>query len=417
MLILALSCLFDLHSGGQNVMFFLESDGQTGSDTNSMFHEVSIRYQSQDTVLVEEIRFDYSDEDSTVYNGLELVSLDTMLADLCAIDVDMVFLNEHHYLTESRSIILEILQNLRKMGFEILFMEMLSYSDTHLNDRKYPLLESGYYIQEPLAAELVREAIGLGFKLYPYECKQDQESYGNNKMREFFAEEKRLATEKNSPYNVKRVPYEENDVMLSRSARDYVQYRNLMGFWNGKKAVIIGGHGHGMKKRYGGWVPLGYWLESNKKINFVSIDLVSSLDARSSDQIENRIFSYFGVEEPKCLKYRSGDYYNHVRFQPYESRMVDELFDVSILVPKRSVWKEDWRAMGNTRILKKLDHSRIPAGMEVPMLLKVYDLNEGAEISRAPIDLLLIQDLDRDIYFYGHEEGDTLVFEKVNKRE
>lgn len=41
--------------------------------------------------------------------------------------------------------------------------------DTLLNERGYPLLSSGYYTQEPQFGNLVREALRIGYELFPYE--------------------------------------------------------------------------------------------------------------------------------------------------------------------------------------------------------------------------------------------------------
>ena len=96
-----------------------------------------------------------------------------------------VFFNESHGEVRSRAGIYPMLGVLRSQGFTHLAMETLgttsrqertpgscmdtSMLDEGLQRRGYPIARSGYYTQEPVFGELVREALRLGFELIAYD--------------------------------------------------------------------------------------------------------------------------------------------------------------------------------------------------------------------------------------------------------
>lgn len=94
-----------------------------------------------------------------------------------------VFINESHASGRTRAAIYTLLRPLREEGYGYLALEGLttkpaagaaSCSDADLFDdglaaRGYPSRKSGFYTREPVFAEIIREAIRLGFKLVAYE--------------------------------------------------------------------------------------------------------------------------------------------------------------------------------------------------------------------------------------------------------
>lgn len=100
-------------------------------------------------------------------------------------NAEIVMINESHSFVRTRSFLYSILPTLKKLGFNYLALEALapasdallqgsfspSLYDTSLPSRGYPLDRSsaGLYLREPVYAELVREAVDLGFKLIAYE--------------------------------------------------------------------------------------------------------------------------------------------------------------------------------------------------------------------------------------------------------
>lgn len=93
----------------------------------------------------------------------------------------VVIINEAHHKPKHRVFTRSLLQGLYDQGFRHLGLEALSnimVSDSSLNERKVPHFSTGYYIMESQFGNLVREALDIGYTLFPYEGE------GNGKPRE-----------------------------------------------------------------------------------------------------------------------------------------------------------------------------------------------------------------------------------------
>jgi len=100
-------------------------------------------------------------------------------------DRKAVFLNESHGEVRTRANNIALLAPLRRLGFRYLALEGLSavapaqseasacaratILDSQLSKRGYPISKTGYYADEPIYGELVREALRLGFELVAYD--------------------------------------------------------------------------------------------------------------------------------------------------------------------------------------------------------------------------------------------------------
>jgi hypothetical protein len=91
-----------------------------------------------------------------------------------------VFFNEAHNVPLTRTLTVQLLQKLREDGYTHFAAETLYSSDKDLQQRGYPVGDSGFYTEEPICAEMVRSAIRLGFKVVAYESEQE----GNGDVRE-----------------------------------------------------------------------------------------------------------------------------------------------------------------------------------------------------------------------------------------
>jgi hypothetical protein len=103
-----------------------------------------------------------------------------------AADRQALFLNESHGEVQTRAANLALLASLRRLGFRYLALEGLTavapgpgstqpvcqratLFDADLQKRGYPTAKSGYYLDEPVFGEVVREAVRLGFELVAYD--------------------------------------------------------------------------------------------------------------------------------------------------------------------------------------------------------------------------------------------------------
>lgn len=97
----------------------------------------------------------------------------------------IIIINEAHHNPRHRFFTKTLLKELRNLGYTHLGLEGLyngpkggtpvgsgrirDEKDSLLNSRKYPIRNSGTYIQEPQFGNMVREALALGFDVFPYE--------------------------------------------------------------------------------------------------------------------------------------------------------------------------------------------------------------------------------------------------------
>ncbi len=90
----------------------------------------------------------------------------------------MIIVNEAHHNPMHRAFTASLLQGLYNAGYRYFGIEALA--DTLINIRRFPVLQSGYYTKEPQFANLIRDALDIGFELFGYEASPDK----NGKERE-----------------------------------------------------------------------------------------------------------------------------------------------------------------------------------------------------------------------------------------
>ncbi len=84
-----------------------------------------------------------------------------------AMRAQVVMINEAHDKPVHRAFTYSLLEELYKEGFRYFAMEMFNNYSTHSLEEVN--LQTGFYTNEPVAAELVRKAIALGYTLVSYE--------------------------------------------------------------------------------------------------------------------------------------------------------------------------------------------------------------------------------------------------------
>lgn len=89
-------------------------------------------------------------------------------------DEKAVFFNENHSYPLTRTLTVKMLAALRKEGFDTFAAETLDQPDmAALNKRGYAIHATGFYTEEPIYAEMVREAVKLGYRVVAYEALSD----------------------------------------------------------------------------------------------------------------------------------------------------------------------------------------------------------------------------------------------------
>lgn len=104
-------------------------------------------------------------------------------------DRRVVMLNEAHVASRHRGFLARVLRALRPLGFDVLAAEdfINSRGPGAPNVRTYKAGAAlnpsfGYYLHDPVYAEAVREAAGLGYRLASYEQRSDQRVSGEDKL-------------------------------------------------------------------------------------------------------------------------------------------------------------------------------------------------------------------------------------------
>ncbi len=132
----------------------------------------------------------------------------------------IIIINEAHHFPFHRTFIASLLKGLYAKGFRYYGAETLDYTDSVINQRKYPILSSGFYVPEPQFGNLLREALQLGYYLFAYEART-QESLGDAKRREFEqARHIQIILEKNPKAKI-----------LVHAGYDHIREDSLGGSW------------------------------------------------------------------------------------------------------------------------------------------------------------------------------------------
>lgn len=130
---------------------------------NSYYKEYLHAYEAKFTL----------DEDltETIANNLQTgnAALETILAE--ANRHQFLLINENHFYPNHRLLVLDLLEPLKALGYRYLALEALQEGhDTLLNEKGgYPTLQTGFYTNEQLYADLIRKAKSLGFTFVAYE--------------------------------------------------------------------------------------------------------------------------------------------------------------------------------------------------------------------------------------------------------
>jgi len=84
----------------------------------------------------------------------------------------IIIINEAHHISKHRTFTKSLLNDLYNNGYRYIGLEALF--DTVINVRKFPVIESGYYIKEPEFGNLLSEALKIGYTIFGYEASMDK---------------------------------------------------------------------------------------------------------------------------------------------------------------------------------------------------------------------------------------------------
>ena len=282
----------------------------------------------------------------------------------------IVIINEAHYNSSHRVFTRSLLQKLYDNGYKNLGLEALSNGknkDSLLNERGYPIIESGYYIKDPQFGNLVRTALKIGYTVFPYERTSD--AHGKQ--------------------------------------REIEQARNIKKIIDGKaneKFIIHCGFDHVLEGNHSNWgKAMAGRIHELTGINPLTINQ-TKYSERSDPKLNEALLNVLNLNEPSVLIDKNEKALNYSRGASFT--------DIAVIHPttkyqnSRPKWifgphKKDVKIK-----LSDLDISR-------PVMVLAYVKNEG--INKAvPADIIEIQNKN-DIGHLALESGTYTIV--VNNKE
>ena len=195
----------------------------------------------------------------------------------------VIMINESHAKPVHRAFTYSLLEDLYKEGYHYLAMEAFNnYANKCLDSLN---VFTGYYTYEPVAGELVRKALQLGYKLVSYE--------------------------------------DTSALAHSASQRDSVQAENIYAVIKkdpSAKILVHAGYGHISEEKMGDYTPMGLWF---KKISGIDPFTVDQTDMTEGSDFEyGKIFyQYFNARF--TISSSSIIYQNKRPFNPMEEKGYD----------------------------------------------------------------------------------------------
>ena len=279
-------------------------------------------------------------------------------------NAQIVIINEAHHIPKHRTFTKSLLQDLFNNGYRYLGLEALS--DSEINERKFPIIESGYYTKEPEFGNLISEALKIGFTLFGYEASEGK----NGKEREIEQAE-----------NIQK--------FIEKSA-------------NGK-VLIHCGYAHAYENDYPAWgKAMAGRLKENMNIDPLTIDQTMFLE-RSEDKNNHLFIKLNNEKEPIVLINEKGEIFNT------ESK--NNQTDIVVLHPKTNYInnRPEWLLIGKEKY--RIPESKIEKNK--PLLVLAYRDNEF-EHNGIPADIIEIIDNKEPKELYLTKGFYTVIIKDVN---
>jgi hypothetical protein len=275
----------------------------------------------------------------------------------------IIIINEAHQQPMHRVFTESLLLGLYNDGFRYLGVETLSYIDSNLNKRKYPIMSTGFYSVEPQFGNLIRKALEIGFYVFPYESVENVDG----KQREI-----------SQANNIIKILEKDSSA----------------------KVLIHCGFDHCIESYYYAWdYAMAGWLKKLTGINPLTIDQVDFTEA-SMPKYENPFFRIINLDYDAVFVDSLGN--------SFCSLTNDSSFDIKVYHPRTKIayGRPNW-VFNNDKIPKSIV-SKIK--LRFPCLVFAYNENEDFE-KAVPIDIVEIFS-KQDNKYLALYPGDYLIIIK-----
>lgn len=247
----------------------------------------------------------------------------------------IVMINEAHHVPQTRLLTLSLLKPLWDAGFHYLALEALTNNGSNPVASGFPDLNTGEYTKEPVMAELVREAMKIGYTLVPYEADDRDLSQAN--------------------------------------VRESTQARNLQKFLSAHpdaKVLLHAGYSHTAKSdviRISGASTMATDLITATKVRVLSIDQVAltplSFSSTGVIDAQTQLAKLFKASEPTV-------FINKANGNAWSEH--PGAYDASILLPVSPMQtiRPDWLSLDGRR--QKVGTDANPCGFHIPCLIQAF---------------------------------------------
>jgi hypothetical protein len=262
----------------------------------------------------------------------------------------IIIINEAHHIPYHRVFIASLLKDLYQAGFRYYGAETLNYLDSTINERKYPIINSGYYTVEPQFGNLVRDALSMGYTIFGYEARS-VESFSSPKQREI-----------EQALNIQKVLLKDPKAkILLHAGYDHIREDSMKGGW--EKAMAAR-------------------LKDLTGINPFTIDQ-EVLTERAERALENPYYLMIDVRRPSVLIDKNGD--------AFRGPKGTHLYDVRMAHPRTNLvrGRPDWLLANGAKFIDVPQHK--VGGF--PCLIQAYKIGENID-EAVPVDVFEISGPD-----------------------
>ncbi len=259
-----------------------------------------------------------------------------------------VFFNEAHNVPLTRTLTLQLLQRLRQEGFNYFAAETLYDTDRKLQKRGYPTSDSGFYVEEPVYAEMIRTAIKLGYTIVAYDNTGD--AHGDARER-----------------------------LQARSLYEQVFKRDP-----NARLVVNAGYAHTQKDgKYLDGKAMAYYFRQFSGIDPLSVEQTMLIEHDIAEHDHPYYRALFGAANPP----REPVVYLGKNGAPWSLK--PGWYDVHVFFPPEQLYRQrpTWLDLGGLR--KRYDVSTDLCGMRFPCLIEARYADEQEDA--IPADRILLE--------------------------
>jgi hypothetical protein len=286
----------------------------------------------------------------------------------------VTMINEIHDQPVFRAIAYSFLEICYKNGYRYFAVEALKRTDETLNKRKYPLLyETGFYTDEPVFGDLLRQAMNMGYTLVPYDTFPSPSS------------------------SINRDQGQALNIINKTIAKDSTA-----------KILVLGGMGHIFDKK--GFNTTGYYFKEYSNIDPLTIDFLY-FKPRFNKEDEGEAERYFLDIADNLDGWEPFFLYDTIRkqFRGMGTDFIGVIPRTVFLTNDIPSWK-----IFNGKVIYHIDKSFLQKHNIKKSLVRAFLEKEGEK--SVPIDQIEIQDTNNEImlvlykgkYLLHFDDGETV---------